>query len=87
MLEYLRPVLQNQSNANSIAHRHCCLSREVSKCVTVVTDEALPTASHANKCKPNFPQALSPLKGGLKVCNCRQKRVLEEARPRKQMQT
>ena len=35
----------------------------------------------------DFPRALLPLKGGLRVCNCRRKRALEAARPRKQVQT
>ena len=29
----------------------------------------------AGKCKPNFPRAGLPLKGGVKVCNCRHKGI------------
>ena len=57
-----------------ISHRQCCLSREVSKCVTVVTNESWREPGRASKCKPNFPRAGLPLKGSLKVCNCRHRR-------------
>ena len=76
-----------QTGAHLISHRHCRLSRDVSKCVTVVTNELWRQPGRASKCKPNFPQAVLPLKGVLKVCNCRHKRSLAHGKPRKQMQT
>ena len=76
-----------QASVNLISYRHGCLSKEVSKCVTVVRNEPWRQPGRASRCKPNFPQAVLPLKGGLKVCNCRYKRMLEAARLRKQVQT
>merc|ERR1711953_1079896 len=76
-----------QASANLISRGQGCLSRGVSKCVTVVTKEPWEEPGRASKCKPNFPRAGLPLKERLKVCNYPHKRALEGAKPRKQVQT
>ena len=76
-----------QASTQSISHRQGCLSREASKCVTVVAKEPWGEPGRASTHKPNFSRALLPLKGSFKVCNCRHKGALEAARPRKQVQT
>ena len=76
-----------QASANLISRGHGCLSREAPEYVTVLTKEPRKEPGRASKCKPNFPRAGLPLKGDLKVCDCRGKGDLGAGRPRKQVQT
>ena len=84
----LHPHTITNNNNNSRRSSDVIQSiRGASKCVTVVAKEPWEEPGRAGKCKPNFPRAGLPLKGGLKVCNCPHKRDLEAPRPRRQVQT
>ena len=76
-----------QASANLISRGQCSLSRGSSKCVTVCTERLCWRPGRASKCKPNFPRPGFPLKGELKVCNCRHRTQVVQDRPRKQVQT